>query len=314
MALGPLSAAAQTADPLASNMSYSGSLTNDCGQPLNDPNGKAFIYRITNYDPGATAPPAAGAPEDPGEICRVEVTASITNGRFRIPLSEECAGELNVGSMWESNTNLDHGRWVQLTVSGTTLPATPVGLTGPAVNGVPSGTMMIWPTYTTRAPEGWVAADGSSYPKVGRYSRLFNVYRCGHGCDDDDHFRVPDMRGRFIRGVDTAAGTIDPDVMTRTQPCPSCLVKGANQSDPGSVQDWATARPKTAVFGTSSYNHSHNIERRPQATGAAGGFNVGHGSAENIETTGDTHSHDIVSGGDAETRPTNVGMNFIIKL
>jgi len=68
------------------------------------------------------------------------------------------------------------------------------------------------------APAGWLAADGSEYAKTGTYAGLFAAISTtygetnGSGGAGTSHFRVPDLRGYFVRGSGTnsdgtAAGT-----------------------------------------------------------------------------------------------------------
>jgi microcystin-dependent protein len=68
------------------------------------------------------------------------------------------------------------------------------------------------------APSGWLAADGTEYAKTGTYAGLFAAISTtygetnGSGGAGTSHFRVPDLRGYFVRGSGTnsdgtAAGT-----------------------------------------------------------------------------------------------------------
>jgi hypothetical protein len=56
------------------------------------------------------------------------------------------------------------------------------------------------------APSGWLAADGSEYSKTGTYAALFTAIGTsfgetnGSGGAGTSHFRVPDLRGIFVRG------------------------------------------------------------------------------------------------------------------
>jgi hypothetical protein len=68
------------------------------------------------------------------------------------------------------------------------------------------------------APAGWLAANGNEYAKTGDYAALFAAISTtygetnGSGGAGTSHFRVPDLRGYFVRGSGTngdgtAAGT-----------------------------------------------------------------------------------------------------------
>jgi microcystin-dependent protein len=70
---------------------------------------------------------------------------------------------------------------------------------------VPTGAVM--PFAMNTAPSGWLAADGLEYSKTGTYSALFASIGItygetnGSGGAGTSHFRVPDLRGIFIRGA-----------------------------------------------------------------------------------------------------------------
>lgn len=65
------------------------------------------------------------------------------------------------------------------------------------------------------APAGWLAADGTEYAKTGTYAALFAAISTtygetnGSGGAGTSHFRVPDLRGIFVRGSgsQTISGT-----------------------------------------------------------------------------------------------------------
>ncbi len=64
-------------------------------------------------------------------------------------------------------------------------------------------------------PEGWLLCDGSLLDK-NEYVDLFNAIgnAWGDGDGDSQRFRLPDLRGAFVRGVDHNAGK-DPDANSR---------------------------------------------------------------------------------------------------
>jgi microcystin-dependent protein len=118
---------------------------------------------------------------------------------------------------------------------------------------------------------------------------LFAVIGTAYGAADGTHFNVPDLRGRFLRGVDGGAGN-DPDTLTRT-----ASNTGGNTGDNvGSLQ--------ADAFQT----HSHGIPFNQ----TAGATNVGGGQPPNdTGNTGAPASGNVSS----ETRPKNVYVNYIIK-
>ena len=89
-------------------------------------------------------------------------------------------------------------------------------VTLPATISLPAGAVMSFAMNS--APAGWLAANGNEYAKTGDYAALFAAISTtygetnGSGGAGTSHFRVPDLRGYFVRGSGTngdgtAAGT-----------------------------------------------------------------------------------------------------------
>ena len=160
----------------------------------------------------------------------------------------------------------------------------------------PTGT--IQPHAGGTAPDGFLVCDGTIV-NIADYPKLFAVIGTswGYGNNDGLTFHLPDLRGRFLRGVDDAAGR-EPDSGTRT---PSNT--GGNSANAvGSVQNSAFA------------NHGH-------AT-AASNINIGYGGWRIISgyntNLGSYGVSDAVggatSGGGNETRPVNANVTYVIKV
>lgn len=151
-----------------------------------------------------------------------------------------------------------------------------------------------------QVPPGWLICDGSTYDPV-MYPDLFANIGFSWG-KAGDLFRVPDLRGQFLRGVDDSAG-IDPNANTRHSKYP-----GGNSGDAvGSYQDDAFQR----------HNHSlSSVADVGPSTGADTGIN----NANTTITGGD----DLATVGQAtelgggpvrlsdETRPKNASVYFLI--
>src|SRR5262245_41827914 len=192
----------------------------------------------------------------------------------------------------------------------------------PADMSVPPGTIIAF--GGTTIPAGWSLCDGS---EVGRatHATLFAAIGINFGGGDGiSTFNLPDLRGRFMRGVDGGIGH-DPDAANRTP---------SNSGGPGgdvvgSLQRDATAAPVNPFTTENTGNHTHTngaFDRLLSYSGLNTATNTdnidGNGSEPNIAfsqpmvTTG-AHAHRIGSafgsGGDKETRPKNVTVNFIIK-
>jgi hypothetical protein len=158
------------------------------------------------------------------------------------------------------------------------------------------------------------------------------------GFVDATTFRVPDLRGLFLRGVNSGSGR-DPDVNART-----ALYTGGSTGDVvGSYQD-SDNRSHQHNFsfsnvGTSSDgNHNHGVNANSGEYGVIrrsstsdGGITTdgadsgGRGNEPDVVNPpaaipfSGTHSHTVSfsgvtqSAGGNETRPKNVGVHYFIK-
>lgn len=187
----------------------------------------------------------------------------------------------------------------------------------------PPGTIVAFGGATP--PSGWLLCDGSEVNRS-TYPGLFTAIAVNFGGGDRvSTFNLPDLRGRFARGVDSGAGR-DPDANTRT---PSNLGGPAGDTV-GTLQVAATAIPTTPFVTELSGTHTHtsgSFDRLLQHTGK----NTDNGT-DNTDNSGSepdltvsqpmalsgAHTHRIGvgfgSGGDSETRPKNVSVNYIIKI
>ena len=159
------------------------------------------------------------------------------------------------------------------------------------------GTVVMWGGTLANIPAGWLHCDGSKVSQA-TYPALFNAIGDNFGVNPPQgFFYLPDLRGRFIRGVDGGAGR-DPDINSRTDmQNPSLETSGV-----GSVQ----------AFALQDHVHSYQIFPVPASgNGIAGGSywaygqtNTGTASAAAPQTSVNVST---------ETRPTNVYLYFIIK-
>lgn len=150
------------------------------------------------------------------------------------------------------------------------------------------------------APKGWIACDGRTLNPL-EYPELAAVF----GATKD--FTVPDLRGRFIRGLnlgETGAGR-DPD----------------DRKLVGVAQAAATAQPVSPYEISSAGAHEHGYSDAWFAEVDCGnsgllGSNASdrdNGYCMRSATTSNTGAHQhALTGGDKETRPVNVSVNFII--
>jgi microcystin-dependent protein len=138
----------------------------------------------------------------------------------------------------------------------------------------------------------WLPCAGRTLP-VADYGALYKAIGNTYG-GDDKTFMLPDYRGRFLRGASYDSG-VDPDVSKRA-------AKGSvPPGGVGTFQDWATARPLRPFQG--------DVPNYPGGDLGAHGVTNSGNARNNGSLTFDT----CTAGGDGETRPRNVYLNFYIR-
>lgn len=143
----------------------------------------------------------------------------------------------------------------------------------------------------------WLWCNGNDLKNLGVYSELFAAIGTAHGSPGNGEFNLPDYRGVFLRGVDAGAGR-DPGANARTVPAPN----GNSGDQVGSAQAWATAAP-TSPF-TAEVPHLPTKEVKidnlpPKEAARPGGEKTEPMSGQ--------------SGGDAETRPLNIAVDWHVR-
>lgn len=154
---------------------------------------------------------------------------------------------------------------------------------------------MVSPFAGTSAPDGWLLCNGSAVSRS-TYSALFAVIgeAFGEG-NNTTTFNVPDLRGRFVRGLDNGAGR-DPDASSRT-----AMNTGGNTGDAvGSVQ------------GSQNLAHTHTINNAV-VIGASGGISYSAPGGSSFALAQDSGSYQTTSSNGGESRPINAYLNYIIK-
>lgn len=178
--------------------------------------------------------------------------------------------------------------------------------------GVPIGTIVAFAGAMDAAwlnQQGWLYCDGSSYEKRD-YIDLFLSLGTNYG-GGRTTFNVPDLRGRFVRGTSLGSPN-DPGADTRA---PS-NEGGLTGDNPGSLQPWMTAGPARAFTAVQAGDHTHPVPHAPMDNNAyaIAGSHYGLWTDDWATTSTDgAHTHTLASGGDAETRPINKYVFFIIK-
>jgi microcystin-dependent protein len=157
---------------------------------------------------------------------------------------------------------------------GATGPTGPQGIPGPISSGVPPGAVVAFANPT--APTGWLECNGA-FVSTAAYSALFAAIGYTYG-GSGIQFKLPDLRGEFIRGWDNGRG-VDPN-----------RVLGSFQDD---------------IFKS----HTHTTVQMI-------GDNAVDGVDSTTRFSGDHHNQARNTGatGGSETRPRNVAMIYCIKI
>jgi microcystin-dependent protein len=155
-----------------------------------------------------------------------------------------------------------------------------------------SGMIMMWGGDKDAIPAGWLECNGS-FVDQSSYPDLFQAIGYNFGqTTSATQLYLPDLRGRFVRGVDDGAGR-DPDEATRTDMQNPELTS----SSVGSVQSHAFQ------------NHIHTYsEWGSDADGLDKGGDYSTYVANTSEADSTTYN---VS---TETRPINAYLYYIIKI
>ena len=191
---------------------------------------------------------------------------------------------------------------------------------------VPTGAIM--PFAMNTVPTGWLAANGNEYSKTGTYAALFAVIGTTYGetngagvsVTGGTHFRVPDLRGYFVRGAGTnsngiAAGTFGAKQADSVEPHTHSASVGNHQHNiiantTGSNAPYTTINIDNNDYlaaraeSTSTPNWSYTL--RGVSTTATLGLTSSNG-AQTITTSSQSPA------GTTETRPANIALLYCIK-
>jgi microcystin-dependent protein len=195
------------------------------------------------------------------------------------------------------------GRWIG--------PGSAPAPSGGGSGSVPTGTIAAFGGAVP--PDGWLICDGSSINRADQPA-LYKVIGTswGDGKAPGTTFAVPDLRGRFLRGVDKGAGR-DKDATSRT----ACQDGGNSGDNIGSIEGESFAAHS---HGANDSGHSHGLQPGRVLTSdignvtgwAAGGM---YGNIGPLAATASSKANITVdSAGGSETRPVNAAVYYIIKL
>ena len=185
---------------------------------------------------------------------------------------------------------------------------------------------------------GWAVCNGASLSQ-GTYAALYariaatwNTSRnqgtgSNYSSPTSGYFRLPDLRGVFLRGDGTSTGYAA-TTLAATQEDATAKNGLAASSVSSSVSGSVGGSDGTHTHGDNGHTHTIGITGTYQHSGGFGGHDGTGGSTgtgyASINTTGSGHGHSFsltaaaqtitVGAGDSETRPVNVGVIYLIRL
>ena len=162
---------------------------------------------------------------------------------------------------------------------------------------------------------GWMLCDGRPLDRTKpAYAALFSGIGSSWGGDGVNLFNLPDLRGRFLRGVDNGAGR-DPDRTGRGESNPG----GHTGDNVGSIQKDETGRHSHAAESQSTASSHHHNTRTPGGDHGSSGQS-GHDQGLKNEDSGENSSFTITTtttvkdAGGNETRPKNAYVVWLIRV
>lgn len=158
-------------------------------------------------------------------------------------------------------------------------------------------------TKTSALDLNWRLCDGTLMSNKGEFKKLFEAIQFTHGGVSDSEYMLPDYRGYFLRGVAQPGGK-DPDMEKRSFPNPEGKdgFKGNDKGQVGSVQATATAAAHNPLQTTI------NVPTEKTEKLIAGIIRsiYKYKSASTLVQLSK-------SGGDIESRPLNMTVNWYIR-
>jgi len=273
-----------------------------------DPDSSPFVVDTTGQVGIGTATPANAI-----DVAGGAIQISTSGGTARTVMSADSTDSIFAVSD-DRNFTVKTNAATRLTINSTdatstvpiVLPAAPTTTLQAATKGYvdqssPAG--MIAPFAGTAAPTGWLACEGQAVSQT-TYAALFAAIgttwnTTGEGAGN---FRLPDLRGMFVRGTGTNAtgsssGAVGPSVGAYAADTYLNHSHTATSTDSGHTHTYQSFATASLAAGGSAYTLPNSY---PSA-------NTGTGNA-NITTTVATSTT-----GGTETKPKNYGVLYIIK-
>jgi hypothetical protein len=211
------------------------------------------------------------------------------------------------GNIWYAVSIMDEG--VKREIANQRFYSVPYAETAFNVSPVPAGTIL--PFAGENVPIGYLSCDGAEYSKSD-YPELYAAVQNIWGTTtNNNNFKVPDLRGLFLRGVDGTANR-DPNKNTR-----AALIPGQNSGNRvGSYQSDAiqnitgSVGPKYFGQGGMSASDGKGAFRGTPVSATAGGTT----RDQTNRFGGFNFDASRVVRTSTETRPANINILYIIKI
>jgi hypothetical protein len=165
----------------------------------------------------------------------------------------------------------------------------------------PVGTIMAWAGQRNTIPANWRLCNGDELERS-QFPQLFNAIGTVWGGTATTRFRLPNLNGRFLRGVDNGAGLDPGDNRTPLGTAPA--------NDVGSVQ------PEDFMSHDHPINdpgHSHRFDAF-RVDGAGGPGQAFPRDSNPFSTSTDRTNITVLPRGGTETRPDNASVYWIIRV
>lgn len=244
------------------------------------------------------------------------VVLSVTDGVYAANLGGGTMTPMEPGIFNNANLVLriwldDGANGVQQLSPDQALSASPFAMQAERVGGwlaselVPPGTIIAYGGATM--PPGWLPCDGSEVSRLA-YPVLFSAIDTAWGAGNlSTTFHLPDLRGRFLRGMDGGSGR-DPDVGTRTA------------SNAGGLAGNAVGSVQADAFQGHHHGLNHsNLTAWGWGEPSNGFNNIGGGGGHGFFNNWRVMDPDMDFSGNGaprftkETRPANAYVKYIIK-
>ena len=198
------------------------------------------------------------------------------------------------------------------------------------VQGVPSGAVFCIAVATV--PSGYLECNGQSVSRT-TYAALFAIIGTQYGSSSGSTFKVPDLRGEFVRGFDNGRGAdsgrqIGSHQSNNNAQHTHTFSHNHTFSDSGTTstkslrgtvqqiaETFAASGTTSGIFSKLGNFNSSLTPGNPDVS-PAGGFAINADHDHTFSVSGDTSTHNGNTGpsGTTESRPRNVAMMYVIKV